>query len=527
MALRSQAATTGTQFSALARIEAGLSQLSPSEHRIGSSILKDPGQIIVRSVGELAEEFGVAQPTLSRFAKSLGFSGFPALRLAVAHDIAATTPGEDETTGFARGFSQYSQALRGSDTVAAVARLIAEAPAVEIWTSPDFRSVGDYLAAQLQTLGIASAADSVVSNWTLRAAGDPAGTLCLLLSSRTDDPLWDAGIVAARRHDMKLAAVAVAPVRKASELVDELIVLPHSDPQELSGFLFAETLRDEVRAATGAERRPARSSRRRWRHETDFMLNGSAEPLPTTFLHHADSEDRPLVIFYSGMSAHRSQGVPPGESVNRVSPAMVAALLDTGYNVLLPDSPAHGDRKRAWETTSDLILTSLNGHGDDLIRLGVTEATPLIDSILANELVSGPGKIAVVGHSWGGFQTLCKTIGDARIATSIAVMPIIDPRQLPEFAKTSPSIDLAAESINRLRSRPLLLIAGGKDDIADERHVRDFYDAVRPTYFDEPERLSYHVLPEVGHEYHRDQLELMLEWLGRYLPVVHPDRGGE
>ncbi|HET7327707.1 MAG TPA: MurR/RpiR family transcriptional regulator [Nocardioidaceae bacterium] len=74
-------------------------RLSPTQRRIGQFVLENlPGAALMTSV-ELARRTGVSQPSVTRFAVALGFSGYPQLRaemsrivLGVADDEPSATP---------------------------------------------------------------------------------------------------------------------------------------------------------------------------------------------------------------------------------------------------------------------------------------------------------------------------------------------------------------------------------------------------------------------------------------------------
>ncbi|MDH2392527.1 MurR/RpiR family transcriptional regulator [Streptomyces sp. HNM0663] len=70
-------------------------RLSPAQRRIAQYITDHLTEAAFLSITELAERVGVSQPSVTRFATSLGFSGFPALREAlqpIALSAVAGTP---------------------------------------------------------------------------------------------------------------------------------------------------------------------------------------------------------------------------------------------------------------------------------------------------------------------------------------------------------------------------------------------------------------------------------------------------
>lgn len=70
-------------------------RLSPAQRRIGQYVLENlPGAALMTSV-ELARRTGVSQPSVTRFAVALGFSGYPQLRTEMSRivlDVAADEP---------------------------------------------------------------------------------------------------------------------------------------------------------------------------------------------------------------------------------------------------------------------------------------------------------------------------------------------------------------------------------------------------------------------------------------------------
>ncbi|WP_225804301.1 MurR/RpiR family transcriptional regulator [Streptomyces sp. NK15101] len=77
-------------------------RLSPAQRRIAQFLTDHLTEAAFLSITELAERVGVSQPSVTRFASSLGFSGYPALREAlqpIALSAVAGAPGEGEGEG--------------------------------------------------------------------------------------------------------------------------------------------------------------------------------------------------------------------------------------------------------------------------------------------------------------------------------------------------------------------------------------------------------------------------------------------
>lgn len=76
--------TTRTPSDLAARVRAVLPGLSPAEARIGRIIEADPAGVAALTVNKLAERAATSAATVVRTARSLGYEGYPQLRLALA-----------------------------------------------------------------------------------------------------------------------------------------------------------------------------------------------------------------------------------------------------------------------------------------------------------------------------------------------------------------------------------------------------------------------------------------------------------
>jgi len=243
--------------------------------------------------------------------------------------------------------------------------------------------------------------------------------------------------------------------------------------------------------------------------------------VPATFM--AAGPGAPLIVFSNGFGAPRAQAVPPGVPENRISPPLVLGLLEAGYSVLAPENPGHGDRLANGDTTSDALTRSFLGDGPDLVRLTVDETPAIVDSAVEHGLVSSPDRIAVLGHSWGAYQSLLRLAGDERIACAVALIPVIDPRCLDPFAALPRGIRLDERSlidltVEQLRSRPLLVIASSDDDVAPAGYARELVETLCATAAT-GDRVDYVELDGVGHHFDQRQLDAIMLWLQSRLPT--------
>lgn len=68
----------------LVRMRSSLPQLQPAEHRVAEVVLHDPAAAAHLSITELAGQADTSVATVARFSHSVGFGGYPQLRLALA-----------------------------------------------------------------------------------------------------------------------------------------------------------------------------------------------------------------------------------------------------------------------------------------------------------------------------------------------------------------------------------------------------------------------------------------------------------
>ena len=71
----------------LERIRAQAPQLSAAERRVAQALLDRPNDFIQAAVADIAQSVGVSQPTVIRFARSVGCTGLQDLKLKLAGSL--------------------------------------------------------------------------------------------------------------------------------------------------------------------------------------------------------------------------------------------------------------------------------------------------------------------------------------------------------------------------------------------------------------------------------------------------------
>jgi DNA-binding MurR/RpiR family transcriptional regulator len=69
---------------ATVRLRALMPELAPAERRVAEQVLQDPDAVAECTISELAARCRTSETTVVRFCRAVGFSGYPALRLALA-----------------------------------------------------------------------------------------------------------------------------------------------------------------------------------------------------------------------------------------------------------------------------------------------------------------------------------------------------------------------------------------------------------------------------------------------------------
>ena len=73
----------------LEQIQSRLDDLNKAERKVAEVILHDPQQATRFSIAALAQAAGVSEPTVNRFCRSFGVSGYPELKLQLAQSLAS------------------------------------------------------------------------------------------------------------------------------------------------------------------------------------------------------------------------------------------------------------------------------------------------------------------------------------------------------------------------------------------------------------------------------------------------------
>ena len=74
----------------LSQIESSLEQLSRSERKVAAYVLADAPALLSMSIARVAQEASVSEPTVNRFCRTFGATGFPDFKLKLAQSLASS-----------------------------------------------------------------------------------------------------------------------------------------------------------------------------------------------------------------------------------------------------------------------------------------------------------------------------------------------------------------------------------------------------------------------------------------------------
>ncbi len=218
----------------------------------------------------------------------------------------------------------------------------------------------------------------------------------------------------------------------------------------------------------------------------------------------------PTVIYYHGWSSEKNKQKFIG---------YVFASL--GYQVILPDAINHGERNKF-----DDYDKALNKNFLPTIMKNLEEF-PAIQNYAIENCSADKNKIAVAGHSMGGFTTAGIFAHNESVKTAIvfngacdwqnAVLQIekdYDEAHI-EFDDQTKKAD-PAQNISKIADRPLFLLHGMKDSLVSYKIQKQFYDSLLPLYKNK-ENLRLMSVERMNHYISVQMLDEAILWLEKHL----------
>ncbi|NJI60370.1 MurR/RpiR family transcriptional regulator [Microbacterium oxydans] len=225
-----------------ARIAMLAPSMQPSERRVAEAIAADVDLSIERTAQEIADAVEVGRTTVVRTAQTLGYDGYPQLRVALARERASSAPSQDAAAdatmlGALRGAVDRF-ASRLAHTVSAVTEETLAAFVGELDGSTRLLVAANGLSAPIGadlSMRLTSAgrpaeyvADTLGQQITASQLG--AGSACLVVSGSGVNRASIDVMTAARASGARVLAITSFPRSPVAEMADvALVVAPIND----------------------------------------------------------------------------------------------------------------------------------------------------------------------------------------------------------------------------------------------------------------------------------------------------------
>jgi DNA-binding MurR/RpiR family transcriptional regulator len=217
----------------------GRHRLSPAQRRIARYLLDHAADAVFLTTTDIAERVGVSQPSVTRFATALGFTGFPEFRDRMRAALADGGRPEDavDHTGDLqrlvateiRNLEAVRDGLADEERMRAVAAELAASrplPVVGVRTGAPLAGLFTYFAAKvLPDVRLLDRGGSALTDGLIRAADYGATWLLAFALPRYPSELHDP-LTWARERGMRIALVTDQPIGALADLADELLVAP-------------------------------------------------------------------------------------------------------------------------------------------------------------------------------------------------------------------------------------------------------------------------------------------------------------
>jgi DNA-binding MurR/RpiR family transcriptional regulator len=145
-----------------------LPTLRRAQRQIADALLRDPEQVISLPISELAKHAGVSAGSIVLFCKALGLKGFPAMKIALARELAAPVlpffseiKGHDRApSALQRVFKEHVESLHQTlqlntpDTLNAAAKALGKAQRIVIFSIGLSYPVAFSLYSRLRFIGL-------------------------------------------------------------------------------------------------------------------------------------------------------------------------------------------------------------------------------------------------------------------------------------------------------------------------------------------------------------------------------------
>lgn len=227
-------------------------------------------------------------------------------------------------------------------------------------------------------------------------------------------------------------------------------------------------------------------------------------------VHSSPQAKLPTIFYYHGWSSNKNK--------QRFIGSVLAAF---GFQTILPDAIHHGER----EAFDDYSAAGY-GHFIPTIMQNLREFQPLKEYAL-NELSAGENRIAVSGHSMGGFTAAGIFTHNPELKTAVifngafAWQNAINENEKRyhtahiEFSSTEKKAD-PANNLDKLQNRPIFLLHGEKDSLVPFEVQKAFYETAQARYSDK-NAIRFMPVARMDHYISVQMLNEAIIWLSQKL----------
>lgn len=247
-------------FGMLARLRSSLANMSPSMAKIANLLLENPELPLTLSITELAERAGTSAPTVTRFCRLLGYSGYVPLRVGVAADLGRSNAQTDWVIELGRAFDpdeNSATTLRTllSSHVAAVqsaadlidladfesaARAIAESNHVDVYGIAGSATVAAGFRERLYRIGVNAHSWGEVHHSLMSASILTPESVAFGISSSGRTKEIVETLAVARDQGALTIALTSDPLSPLAELADIHLRTSHADRDLSAGELTTQ-----------------------------------------------------------------------------------------------------------------------------------------------------------------------------------------------------------------------------------------------------------------------------------------------
>ncbi len=228
-------------------------------------------------------------------------------------------------------------------------------------------------------------------------------------------------------------------------------------------------------------------------------------------------ENYPTVVFYHGWSSKKEFQVFRG-----------GILAELGYQVIIPDAIHHGERG-----TLEYGELENSGFFWEVVLNNLKEWKQIIN-YATEELKADPDRIAVTGHSMGGFTAAGIFAENPDIRTCVVLNGSfnwlesneefkrrLNVHMTKEFKKLEKEIQSKnpAGKIDSMMDRPILILHGEADSMVEITPQREIFEKLRNAY-SKKENIKMTSYPKLDHFVTTNMLEEMCNWFSENLTEV-------